>query len=148
MEGGDGSLYPPPSQNPGHPVPSVLCCLLPPRRGAPRLCLQLVRFLPAPYTQRHHWELRGDTSLIHPVSRRHSSLKAPKGRAGPGPRCSAGSPGGPLSTPMWFPDSCPGSRLPYPHQEIPQSFPPLVLPEVSALLLIPFWVSTMSTPLK
>lgn len=97
MEGGVLGLYPPPSQNPGILSPMYSAGSCHPLR-APRLRLQLVGFLPASAPM----DITGSFEAIpHPpyLPVTPFSLAAPKGRAGPGPRCSAGSPEGPLSIP-------------------------------------------------
>lgn len=148
MEGGDGGLYPPPSQNRGHPVPNVFCCLLPPIRGARRLCLWLLRFLPAPYTLRQHrnFEVMPPSSTLTPGTPLSQSQRG-------GRDLVPGVPLTPLeahSQRMWFPDSCPlPGCLPSPGDSptLPSSLP-VVLPVKPAHLLIPSWVSIMSAPLK
>lgn len=113
MEGGDGSLYPPPSQNPGHPVPNGLCCLLPLR--APGLRLRLVRFLPAP---RHPWtspELWGSTPSTLAGFPSPLCSCSPTGQGGTWSRCSCCL--------LWGPTQYPcGSQTPA---------SPLLTPQVS-----------------
>lgn len=112
MEGGDGSLYLPPSQNPG--ILSPACWAVSRHPWGPRphpSCLAGVPPDPLPSVD-ITWSLGGGC----PPTCLPFSPAAPTREGGPGPRCAAGSPGGPLSAP-------PRAGLQHPTHKSPRGFP-------------------------
>lgn len=112
MEGGDGSLYLPPSQNPG--ILSPACWAVSRHPWGPRphpSCLAGVPPDPLPSVD-ITWSLGGGC----PPTCLPFSPAAPTREGGPGPRCAAGSPGGPLSAP-------PRAVLQHPTHKSPRGFP-------------------------
>ena len=102
-----------PFPEPGHPVPSVLGCL-PPSMGAqaspPAAWPGSHLTLCPPWTSPGPWEEAAPPTCLP------FSPATPTREGDPGPRCAAGSPGGPLSAP-------PRAGLQHPTHKSPRGFP-------------------------